>query len=81
MWDTSGEERFKAMAPMFYRNANVALMIFSINDYESFESMQQWVKELKRHVEEHIVMAVVGNKIDLEELREVTDYYILPLVY
>lgn len=81
MWDTSGEERFKAMAPMFYRNANVALMIFSINDYESFESMQQWVKELKRHVEEHIVMAVVGNKIDLEELREVTDYYTLPLVY
>lgn len=66
---------------MFYRNANVALILFSIDSYDSFESMQQWVKELKRHVEEHIVMAVVGNKIDLEDKREVYYFDILPPIY
>ncbi|GJQ82753.1 hypothetical protein Trydic_g19762 [Trypoxylus dichotomus] len=65
IWDTAGQERFKAMVPMFYRNANAALLIFDITKRESFESVKLWVNELKKNIPEKIVMFVVGNKIDL----------------
>ncbi|XP_018568480.1 ras-related protein RHN1 [Anoplophora glabripennis] len=72
IWDTAGQERFKAMAPMFYRNANAALLIFDITSSSSFESMKGWVQELKRNVDEPMVLCVVGNKIDLADKRQVT---------
>lgn len=71
IWDTAGQERFKAMAPMFYRNANAALLVFDITSYDSFEKMQGWVTELKRNVEESMVLCVIGNKIDLKSKRQV----------
>ncbi|KAI4467012.1 drab5-related [Holotrichia oblita] len=67
IWDTAGQERFKAMVPMFYRNANAALLVFDITKRESFESIKVWVKELKKNIQERIVMFVVGNKIDLPD--------------
>ncbi|XP_045483546.1 ras-related protein Rab-21-like [Harmonia axyridis] len=72
IWDTAGQERFKAMAPMFYRNSQAAIVIFDITSEDSFESMKGWVLELKRNVEESIILVVVGNKIDLAEQREVS---------
>ncbi|RZC36778.1 ras-related protein RABF2b [Asbolus verrucosus] len=72
IWDTAGQERFKAMAPMFYRNANAALIVFDITSTVSFESMQGWVVELTRNVESPMVLCVVGNKIDLAKNREVS---------
>lgn len=72
IWDTAGQERFKAMAPMFYRNANAALLIFDITSSSSFESMKGWVQELKRNVDEPMVLCVVGNKIDLADNRKVS---------
>lgn len=72
VWDTAGQERFKAMAPMFYRNANAALLVFDITSYDSFEKMKGWVQELHRNVDETIVLCVVGNKIDLQNERKVS---------
>lgn len=67
IWDTAGQERFKAMVPMFYRNANAALLVFDITKRESFDSIKVWVNELKKNIREKIVMFVVGNKIDLPD--------------
>jgi len=72
VWDTAGQERFKAMAPMFYRNANAALLVFDISSYSSFEKMKGWVQELHRNVEEAIVLCVIGNKVDLQDQRDVS---------
>lgn len=77
IWDTSGQERFKAMAPMFYRNSNAAVLVYDITSYSSFEGMQRWVTELKRHVDEPMVLMLVGNKIDLEFEREVKTVVVL----
>ncbi|EFA06553.2 uncharacterized protein LOC661602 [Tribolium castaneum] len=71
IWDTAGQERFKAMAPMFYRNANAALIVFDITLRQSFESMQGWVFELKQNVDNPMVLCVVGNKSDLAKNRQV----------
>lgn len=72
VWDTAGQERFRAMAPMYYRNANAALLVYDITQKATFNSVKTWVRELKRNVEEPLVLCVVGNKTDLEVMREVS---------
>lgn len=72
VWDTAGQERFRSMAPMYYRNANAALLVFDITSHESFEAVMGWVKELQRNVEEPLVLNLVGNKTDLVAQRQVT---------
>ena len=44
MWDTAGQERFRSMAPMYYRNANAALLVFDITQQSTFTSIKSWVK-------------------------------------
>lgn len=65
------------MAPMFYRNANAALIVFDITLKQSFESMQGWVFELKKNVDNPMVLCVVGNKIDLAKNRQVLQNFLL----
>lgn len=57
------------MAPMFYRNANAAFLVFDITRPKSFENMKSWAQELKGNVQEPMVLCVVGNKLDLEDER------------
>ncbi|CAD0206731.1 unnamed protein product [Chrysodeixis includens] len=71
VWDTAGQERFRSMAPMYYRNANAALLVFDITSVNSFQAIKGWVKELQSNVPEAMVLSVVGNKSDLEDLRAV----------
>ncbi|KAF4400019.1 hypothetical protein CsatB_011407 [Cannabis sativa] len=79
IWDTAGQERYAALAPLYYRGAAVAVVVYDITSPESFSKAQYWVKELQKHGSSDIVMALVGNKADLHEKREVsiedaTDY-------
>ncbi|GFS42348.1 ras-related protein Rab-21 [Trichonephila clavipes] len=71
IWDTAGQERFRSMAPMYYRNANAAILMYDITCYSSFESMKEWVTELKVRLEEPIIICVVGNKVDKHTQRQV----------
>ncbi|XP_042951657.1 ras-related protein RABF1 isoform X2 [Carya illinoinensis] len=71
IWDTAGQERYAALAPLYYRGAAVAVIVYDITSPESFIKAQYWVKELQKHGSPDIVMALVGNKADLQEKREV----------
>ncbi|XP_073964744.1 RAS oncogene family member RabX1 [Choristoneura fumiferana] len=71
VWDTAGQERFRSMAPMYYRNANAALLVYDITSVGSFVAVKSWVKELQSNVPEPMVLALVGNKCDLHEARSV----------
>ncbi|CAN4114984.1 unnamed protein product [Withania somnifera] len=71
IWDTAGQERYAALAPLYYRGAAVAVVVYDITSPESFAKAQYWVKELQKHGSPDIVMALVGNKADLDEKREV----------
>ncbi|XP_076180159.1 ras-related protein RabJ [Ptiloglossa arizonensis] len=71
VWDTAGQERFKSMAPMYYRNANAAMLVFDLTQYDTFVAIKGWVAELRRNVEETMVLAVIGNKSDLRKERQV----------
>ncbi|XP_043923289.1 ras-related protein Rab-31 [Protopterus annectens] len=71
IWDTAGQERFHSLAPMYYRGSAAAVIVYDITKLESFHTLKKWVKELKEHGPENIVVAIAGNKCDLSDLREV----------
>jgi len=65
IWDTAGQERFHSLAPMYYRNAAAAVVVYDITKSASLEKAKAWVKELQRQANPNIVIALVGNKLDL----------------
>ena len=66
IWDTSGSERYRSMASMYFQGADAAVVVYDITSKESFEDVKNWLKELKDKGPENIVVALVGNKLDLE---------------
>lgn len=67
IWDTAGQERFSSLAPMYYRNAQAALVVYDITKAASFIKARRWVKELQDQALKDITIALVGNKYDLVE--------------
>eukprot|EP00298_Acanthocystis_sp_HF-20_P028792 c7621_g1_i1.p1 GENE.c7621_g1_i1~~c7621_g1_i1.p1 ORF type:complete len:195 (+),score=82.49 c7621_g1_i1:117-701(+) len=71
IWDTAGQERFHTLGPIYYRDADAALLVFDITDNDSFIKVQQWIKELRKIVGEDIIICIAGNKSDLNSTRQV----------
>ena len=65
VWDTAGEEKYHAMAPIFYRGAQGAVVIFDVTNRETFNRATKWFKELNEFAEGNPKIILVGNKIDL----------------
>ncbi|KAM9522643.1 ras-related protein Rab-22A [Oncorhynchus nerka] len=73
IWDTAGQERFRALAPMYYRGSAAAIIVYDITKEDSFQTLKNWVKELRQHGPPNIVVAIAGNKCDLSDAREVSE--------
>ncbi len=71
IWDTAGQERFHALGPIYYRDADGALLVYDITDAGSFEKVRTWIKELRKIVGPSICLVIAGNKADLEKHRAV----------
>ena len=68
IWDTSGQERFRAMTNLYYRDAQVAILTYDITNESSFSSIDFWINELKYKVEnENMILCLVGNKSDVND--------------
>ena len=70
VWDTAGQERFHALGPIYYRNANGAVLVYDITDAETFEKVKMWLKELRKVVGDSICIVICGNKADMEKQRD-----------
>ncbi|BBG98996.1 Ras-related small GTP-binding family protein [Prunus dulcis] len=80
IWDTAGQERYHSLAPMYYRGAAAAVVVYDISStipknvhwpQDTFTRAKKWVQELQRQGNLSLVMALVANKCDLEAKREV----------
>jgi Ras-related protein Rab-21 len=69
--DTAGQERFHALGPIYYRDADGALLVYDITDVDSFNRVKNWVKELRKMLGSEIPIIIAGNKADLEKTRTV----------
>lgn len=70
IWDTAGQERFHALGPIYYRDADGALLVYDITFNASFTRVKHWVTELKK-MNRTIPIAIAANKSDLEKSRTV----------
>ncbi|KAH1114133.1 hypothetical protein J1N35_007511 [Gossypium stocksii] len=71
IWDTAGQERYHSLAPMYYRGAAAAIVVYDISTMDTFARAKKWVQELQKQGNPKSVMALVGNKSDLDSKREV----------
>uniref|UniRef100_A0A672M1D8 RAB5C, member RAS oncogene family n=1 Tax=Sinocyclocheilus grahami TaxID=75366 RepID=A0A672M1D8_SINGR len=73
IWDTAGQERYHSLAPMYYRGAQAAIVVYDITNTvsDTFTRAKNWVKELQRQASPNIVIALAANKADLANKRAV----------
>ncbi|KAH3762546.1 Ras family protein [Pelomyxa schiedti] len=68
-WDSSGEERFRHLTTAAYKRSEGYMVVFDLNDEETFSRVVDWGDEIKRYcASENKVVFVVGNKTDLERV-------------
>ena len=72
IWDTAGQEKYRSLGPIYYRNASAGVAVFDITNVDSLNGLQQWIDDFKRHTDNPLLF-VVGNKTDLRQDNSVTD--------
>ena len=73
IWDTVGQERFRALTPSFLRNAEGVVIVFDVTSQDSFDNVKGWINSIKSNIGENVIpIIIVGNKIDMENMREIS---------
>ena len=74
IWDTAGQELYRALAKNFYLNASIGILVYDIRRKASFESIKNyWYDQLKESGEENMILGIAGNKCDLFQEEEVSE--------
>mgnify|MGYP004485633571 CR=1 FL=1 len=80
LWDTAGQERYRSLLPMYYRNADVALICVSLNEKisENENHISFWMNELKKYDEDigNRIILILGTKSDLCTIDDIEDFKI-----
>ena len=72
IWDTAGQEKYKAITSAYYKGSKGALVIYDITQKETFANIEKWVNDLKCKGDPKITIIIIGNKNDLEEKRQIS---------
>ena len=70
IWDTAGSEQFRSISPVYTRNADIGIIVFSLTSKESFRNLIEWIEILQQG--ENVPFIIVGNKADLTDDRAVS---------
>jgi small GTP-binding protein len=74
IWDTAGQEKYKALTKFFYKDAAVCILVYDITRKETFDNLKNfWYSQLKENSGDKVVLGVAGNKCDMYESEEVTE--------
>ena len=71
IWDTCGQEAYRALISSFYKNSSLAILVYSIDCEESFNHLEEWLNDIKTQSNPDIKIILIGNKFDLEDKRQV----------
>ena len=72
LWDTAGQEMYRAVTPIYYKDANAALLVYDVTNQTSFDRVKQWHLELTQIREDQTFIVVVANKIDMANKRVIS---------
>ena len=74
IWDTAGQEKYKALTKFFYKDASVAILVYDITSKLSFDNIKDyWYKQIQENGEKNVVLGIAGNKCDLYEKEEISE--------
>ena len=74
IWDTAGQEKYRALAKIFYKDAKAIVLVYDITSQKSFDEIKNyWYEQIKQIGGENVVIALVANKSDLYEEKQVDD--------
>ena len=65
IWDTTGQEHYHSVTQLFANGADIAILVYAINNEDSFKKLDYWYQTIKDNCDENVVLAIVGNKYDL----------------
>ena len=71
LWDTAGQDRFRAITKSYYKSANGVILIYDITSIQTFDNVKTWISQIKEQSSQDIVIYIVGNKTDMEEERKI----------
>ena len=72
IWDTAGQETFRSITRAYYKNSVCAFIVYDVTNKKTFANVQDWFNDCKKQTPKTVTMVLVGNKIDLEDKREVS---------
>ena len=73
IWDTAGQEKYGPLAQMYYRDADVAILVYDSTDKQTFSGLKTWHMELSEKGPKNLILAIVGNKVELTDEQEVSE--------
>ena len=73
IWDTAGQEKFRSLAQIFYKDAKAIILVYDITNLKSFEELKNyWYPKVKENCQSDIILGLAGNKDDLYENEQVS---------
>jgi small GTP-binding protein len=74
IWDTAGQEKYRALTKIFYKDAGVAILVYDITRKESFDELKDyWYNQIKECAPKNIVIGIAANKCDLYDNEQVSE--------
>ncbi|KAJ8023398.1 Ras and EF-hand domain-containing protein [Holothuria leucospilota] len=70
LWDTAGQERFRRITRHYFRKSDAVIVVYNVTSEKSFLSVRNLMTSIEEVTDEHVVRVVIGNKVDLEDLRQ-----------
>ena len=71
IWDTAGQDRFRAITKNYYKSANGVLLIYDISNLQTYENVKNWISQIREEANPNVIIYLVGNKIDLPKEKRV----------
>ena len=73
LWDTAGQEKYKSLTKLFIKDSKIAILVYSIDNEQSFNDLDDWLKLIKSANEDNVIYGVVANKSDLANDETIPD--------
>ena len=73
LWDTMGQEAYKGISKLFFREAQIVFFVYDITSKDSFNSLEEWIQMANDTINGEYISGIVGNKNDLYLQAEVTE--------
>lgn len=67
IWDTAGQDRFRAITQSYYKGAHGVLLLFDVTNINTFQNVKQWLSQIKEYSPNNCELILAGNKIDIKE--------------